>query len=58
MAQEAQKPMFALKPADGALGGHAAAVRECYKAFRLLTLQIASKCNLSGPTDHAAARAV
>ncbi len=46
MAQEARKPMFALKPADGALGGHVAAVKDCYEAFRGLTLRIASSCDL------------
>lgn len=36
MAQDARKPMFLLKPADGAIGGHAAAVLDCYKEFRTL----------------------
>lgn len=34
MAQEAKKPMFLLKPADGAIGGHQGAVRQAYKDFR------------------------
>jgi hypothetical protein len=34
MAQEAKKPMFLLKPADGAIGGHQGAVRKAYKDFR------------------------
>jgi cellulose biosynthesis protein BcsQ len=40
LAQEARKPMFFLKPADGAIGGHAAAVRECYRDFRTLARRI------------------
>lgn len=37
LAQEARKPMFLLKPADGAFGGHQHAVQDCYRAFRALT---------------------
>lgn len=44
MAQEARKPMFHLKPADGALGGHASAVRDCYQDFRRLALRIEQAC--------------
>jgi chromosome partitioning protein len=40
MAQEAKKPMFLLKPADGAIGGHQAAVRQAYEDFRLLATTI------------------
>jgi len=29
LAQEARKPMFTLKAADGAVGGHAKAVQDC-----------------------------
>ena len=36
LAQEARKPMFALKPADGAIGGHANVVQGCYRDFRAL----------------------
>jgi cellulose biosynthesis protein BcsQ len=36
MAQEARKPMFLLKPADGAIGGHQAAVQDCYRDFDAL----------------------
>lgn len=51
MAQEARKPMFLLKPADGAIGGHQGAVRECFADFKLLANQIAVKIGLrpSGP---------
>lgn len=40
MAQEAKKPMFLLKPADGAIGGHQAAVRQAYDDFRELALTV------------------
>ncbi len=36
MAQEAKKPMFFLKPADGAIGGHQGAVQLAYRDFRHL----------------------
>lgn len=34
LAQEARKPMFFLKPADGALGAHTYAVSDAYKDFK------------------------
>ncbi len=40
MAQEARKPMFMLKPADGAIGGHQAAVQSCYRDFQALAAEI------------------
>ena len=40
MAQDARKPMFLLKPADGAIGGHATAVLDCYKQFEALAKRI------------------
>ena len=49
LAQEARKPMFFLKPADGAIGGHTAAVQNCYKDFRSLALTIAERCGVSLP---------
>ncbi|HEU0086162.1 MAG TPA: hypothetical protein VFQ77_00655 [Pseudonocardiaceae bacterium] len=36
LAQEARKPIFALKPADGAFGGHAQAALRAYGDFRTL----------------------
>jgi chromosome partitioning protein len=50
MAQEAHKPMFALKPADGAIGGHAAAVQASYLAFRELAERIADVCRFPLPS--------
>ncbi len=47
LAMEARKPMFALKPADGAIGAHVAAVQECYRDFKHLALRIAKQCRLA-----------
>lgn len=46
MAQEARKPMFHLKAADGALGGHIHAVQDCYRDFENLATTIAMKCRI------------
>jgi len=46
LAQEARKPMFFLKPADGAIGGHAKAVQDCYRDFHALSLKIAERCGI------------
>ena len=42
LAMEAHKPMFRLKPADGAIGAHVQAVRDCYTDFHALAGQILS----------------
>jgi len=47
MAQDVRKPMFLLKPADGAIGGHAAAVQDCYEQFKGLALRIIQATGLS-----------
>ena len=47
MAQEARKPMFHLKAADGALGGHIYAVQDCYENFKALATSIAARCEIS-----------
>lgn len=47
LAQEARKPMFFLKPADGAIGGHTAAVLDCYSDFRSLAKRIADRCGIA-----------
>ena len=49
LAQEARKPMFALKPADGAIGGHVHAVRTCYRDFRALAREVALRCKVPSP---------
>lgn len=48
MAQEARKPMFYLRAADGALGAHIHAVQDCYEDFKALATSIANKCKLKG----------
>ena len=50
LAQEASKPMFKLKPADGAIGGHQTAVQECYRDFRNLARRIEDRIDLVGDT--------
>ena len=40
MAQESRQPIFALTPADGALGSHAAAVRDAHGDFRQLAQRL------------------
>lgn len=46
MAMEVHKPMFQLKPADGAIGAHMQAVSECYIDFKKLASIIAEKCDI------------
>lgn len=41
LAMEAHKPMFHLRPADGAIGAHVAAVQSCYQDFHRLAKKIA-----------------
>ena len=44
MAMEAHKPIFLLKPADGAIGAHLQSVYKCYDDFKALTQKIISRC--------------
>lgn len=46
LAQEARKPMFFLKAADGAIGGHAKAALDCFQDFRALAVNIAARCSV------------
>ena len=46
MAHEAGKPMFHLKAADGALGGHIYTVQDCYRDFERLAKAIAARCDV------------
>jgi chromosome partitioning protein len=46
MAQEARKPMFHLKPADGAIGAHIYAVQDVLKDFKDLAQKIAKHTNM------------
>lgn len=47
MAMQARKPIFFLKPADGAIGAHSEAVRSCYKDFQKLASKIAAQAGIS-----------
>ncbi|MFH0982694.1 MAG: AAA family ATPase [Planctomycetota bacterium] len=49
LAQDARKPMFHLKPADGAIGAHLQAVQEAYGHFRQLAEKIAERTGISLP---------
>lgn len=47
MAMDAHKPMFFLKPADGAIGAHVEAVRTCYDDFLKLAKRIADQVGIA-----------
>ena len=47
LAQEARRPMFALKPAHGAIGGHLRAVQACYRDFRVLAQTVATRSGVT-----------
>ncbi|NJK60028.1 MAG: AAA family ATPase [Oscillatoriales cyanobacterium SM2_1_8] len=49
MAQESRKPIFHLKPADGAIGSHLYAVRDVYTHFKALAEKIAERVQLKLP---------
>lgn len=49
LAQEARKPMFHLKTADGAMGSHAIAALEVYKDYKQLATHIASRSEIHLP---------
>jgi cellulose biosynthesis protein BcsQ len=49
LAMEAHKPMFALKPADGAIGAHVEAVRACRRDFYRLASRIAEAAGVRFP---------
>lgn len=47
LAQEARKPVFFLKAADGAIGGHLKSVQDSYDDFRSLAWRIAHSVGMS-----------
>ena len=47
MAMEVRKPMFFLKPADGAIGAHVKAVTDCYRDFKALASTIAERTGVA-----------
>lgn len=46
MAQDARKPMFDLRPADGAIGSHAQLVQTCFGEFHSLSQQLLIRCGV------------
>jgi chromosome partitioning protein len=46
MAWEARRPMFDLRPADGAMGSHGQLVQRCYEDFESLATTLAERCGL------------
>ena len=46
LAKDARKPIFDLTSADGAIGGHSAAVSKAYDDFRLLATKIVTKARI------------
>ncbi|PIV15701.1 MAG: chromosome partitioning protein [Gallionellales bacterium CG03_land_8_20_14_0_80_55_15] len=51
MAMEANKPIFFLKSADGAIGAHLEAVVSCYKDFEALAGKIAANAGIVFPNS-------
>lgn len=49
LAYEAHKPMFLLRPADGAMGGHMSAAQDAYRAFNALAERVADKVGIRLP---------
>lgn len=47
MAMEARKPIFLLKPSEGAIGAHLGAVKSAYQDFKILTEKIILSINES-----------
>jgi cellulose biosynthesis protein BcsQ len=47
LAMEANKPMFNLKPADGAIGAHVQAVSDCHRDFLKLARKIANAAGVT-----------
>jgi chromosome partitioning protein len=51
MAHEARKPVFHLRPADGAIGGHQQAVQRAYEDFEILAFIVAARIGLEMPDE-------
>ncbi len=49
LAQEARKPMFYLKPADGAIGAHVKAVKSAFLDFQRIAKEIAKRTEVTLP---------
>ncbi len=50
LAQEARKPMFHLKPADGAIGAHGQAVQSAFRDFTELAREVAKRVGFLFPS--------
>jgi cellulose biosynthesis protein BcsQ len=48
LAHDARKPMFDLRPGDGAIGGTLDFVQRCYDDFRVLALEVATRLGMAG----------
>ncbi len=51
LAQDARKPMFSLRAADGAIGSQAQAVQDCHRDFETLARRIAARIGVNIPGD-------
>lgn len=49
MAQEARRPLFLLRSADGAIGAHQRAVHEAYSHFEALAIRMLDAIGISVP---------
>ena len=49
LAMEAHKPMFHLKPADGAIGAHGEAVKDCRNDFLRLARKVGAAASVKLP---------
>lgn len=47
MSMEANKPIFLLKPGDGAIGAHVQAVRKAYADFSVIAKKVIEVCNIT-----------
>ena len=47
LAMEVHKPMFRLRPADGAIGAHVSAVQDCYNDFLALARRIGAAVGIN-----------
>lgn len=57
LAMEHRKPMFRLTPADGAIGAHVQAVRQCREDFKMLTHRLLQRAELQTLADSIAEEA-
>ena len=49
LAQEARKPMFSLRPADGAIGAHVQAVQGAHSDFKRLAARVRTAMESASP---------